>query len=548
MDTTTTGARGAPDLLTAVWRHKLLVALVTLGAAFAGWGLSHLQPTMYQGTARLVLNDPRSTSVFDESRQPVLDPARYVRNRAEYLTSSLVLARASELIGGRLEPGTIQERITAEPAKELDLVVVTARDPSPTGAADLANAVSQAYQDVVLAENKRTADATSRELDATRAQLQGRIDSADVALRAGDKGVDSAGLSAQRAAAAAQLQLLESRADQITVDAALYGSGVQLFEKAQPATSPSQPRPLGAALVAGFLGFLAALAMTWWRAEHRQNADSRQDAASVLGAPLLGEVPDFSTAGLTGVLPAHEAPNSVAGESYHFLIASLAFSLNDTGGKTILITSAGPSDGKTVTATNIAIAAMQDGRRVLMVDADERARGLTRLTGVPVEPGLTDVTSDAVPVAGVISEMRLSDDVSLPVVAAGRRLDDPAGFFRTSVFRRAVQRIKDEADLIIIDAPPLLAVSDTSAIAAQADGIVIVVKSGTPIRMLKEVRERLAFVGTPVLGYVFNRSDPRRGRSGYGQYGYGYGYGYGSEPAPKTSTLPRLRRRTKEPV
>jgi Mrp family chromosome partitioning ATPase len=85
--------------------------------------------------------------------------------------------------------------------------------------------------------------------------------------------------------------------------------------------------------------------------------------------------------------------------------------------------------------------------------------------------------------------------------------------------------VKARADLVVLDSPPILAVADTSAIAGQVDGIVVVVAKGTPLKTLEEVRERLEFVGTPVLGYVFNRADTRAG-----SYGYGYGYGYGGSP------------------
>jgi capsular exopolysaccharide synthesis family protein len=425
-------------------------------------------------------------------------------------------------------------------------VTIRALDPTPGGAAEVANAVGAAYQLEVSRTSKASAEAATTQLNRARQDLQRRIDGlerslAQAAASTGDTSELTAGLNAQRAAASTQLLSLESQADQISVDAALYGSGVQLFEKAEPPVSPAQPRPLGAALVAAFLGFLAAMVLAWWRTEHRQNADDRLDPAQILGVPLLGEVPDFSAAGTSGRLPAHEASHTVAGEAYHFLVASLGFALNDEGGRTVLITSARPGDGKTITAANLAIAAMRDGRRVLMIDADERARGLTELAGVRPEPGLTDLADENQSVGLATAQMRLGDNDRIPVVPAGRRLADPAGFFRTGQFRRAIARVKQGADLVVIDSPPLLAVSDTSAIASQADGIVVVVSRGTPLRLLREVRERLEFVGTPALGYVFNRADPRRKRYGYGYGEYGSGYGSDLRESGGKRRLRRLR-------
>lgn len=521
-----------PSLLPVFWRHKLLVIATTLLFGLAGWGAAHLQPTMYSAQARLILNDPRTSSVFDERQQTVLDPARYVRNRAEYMTSTEVLVRARQLLGQDVSVDQIRARVSAEPSKELDLVEIDALAPTPEGAADLANAVGTAYELETEEASRVAADEATSELKASQRSLQRQIDDlderlADTAASKGDNQEVTASLNAQRAAASLQLLSLQSQGDQIAVDATLNGSGVQLFERADAPQEPAQPRPLGAGLVAAFIGFLAAMGLAWWRTEHRQNADDRLDAAQVLGVPLLGEVPEFSTAGMSSKLPAADASHTVVGEAYHFLVASLGFALNDQGGRTVLVTSGRPGDGKTITAANLAIAAMRDGRRVLMVDADERARGLTELSGVPAEPGLTDLADDNLPIGLATAQMSVGDDDQVALVPAGRRLPDPAGFFRTGQFRRAINRVKADNDLVVVDSPPLLAVSDTSAIASHADGILIVVSRGTPLRLLREVRERLEFVGTPALGYVFNRADPRRKRYGYGYGEYGYGRAYG---------------------
>lgn len=534
-----TSAHSKFSLMSVFWRHKWLVLGATLLFGALGWGVSQLQPTMYSAQASVLLDDPRSSSVFDERRQTVLDPARYVRNRAEFMTSTAVLDAASGDVDGRLSAEEIRSRVTVTPARELDLVTIDALDSTPMGAAELANAIVTAYEQVVTQESTASAAETTEQLAASRKNLQGQIDSLEksIADAAEDDTELIVGLNAQRTALATQVLSLDSQIDQITVDAALYGSGVQLFEQAEAPASPAQPRPFGAALVAAFLGLLAGLALAWWRTEHRQNADDRLDPAHALGIPLLGEVPDFSAAGLSGTLPAHDAKHTVAGEAYHFLVSSLGFALNEEGSSTVLVTSARPGDGKTVTATNLAIAAMRDGRRVLMVDADERARGLTNLTGVTPEPGLTDLANDHLHTSLATAYMSLGDGDRLAVVPAGRRLEDPAGFFRTGQFRQAITRVKQDVDLVVIDSPPLLAVSDTSAIAGQTDGIVIVVSRGTPIRLLREVRERLEFIGTPVLGYVFNKADLRRKG-----YGYGYGdYGYGRE-APERNIRTRRGR------
>lgn len=524
-----------PGLLAALWRYRLLVAVATVLAGLAGYGLSLLQPTLYEGDAKLLLSDPRGKSVFhpDQAQPVVLDPSRAIRNRAEVITSRPVIARAATQLGRQGDVDELLQRVSAEPSAELDLITVHALDPTPKGAAALANAVARAYQFVASQQVSATAQKTLKQLDRSNTQLRIRIAQLDSRIR-GNPG--NASLVAERDAAVEQLRSSRNRADQIAVEAGLLGSGVDFFEPARVPTSPAQPHSFGAALLGVILGFLGVGAFAWWRAEHTQVASGRQDAATVLKAPLLGEVPEFSTVGVTGFTPAQTAPKSVAGEAYQFLVSSLEFSLSQSRGRTVLITSAGPTDGKTVTALNLAISAMRDGRRVLLVDADERARGLTKLTGVPPSPGLTDLAGGELPLGACVSDYRLDEDRRLPMVPAGSALTEPAGFFRAPGFRKALAAVKEQADLVVVDSPPLLAVADTSAIASQADGIVVVVSRGTRLRVLEEVRERLEFIGTPVLGYVFNRADLRRGRS-YGRYGrYGrYGYGTYGETRPSSN-------------
>jgi capsular exopolysaccharide synthesis family protein len=515
-----------PGLLEAVWQYRWLVIAATVLAMGVGFTASFLQTTMYQGEARLLLADPRNVGVFRESGRQVIDPARYVRNQAQFVTSTPVAARTSELIDGRLSVRQIDERITAQPSVDLDLITIRAMDETADGAAALANAVAQAYQDQVAEEVSRNAEAAIAELAQSQQELEQRITEAEGQL-AGE--ADDVRLEAERDSALAQLITLESRADQIAVDAALYGSGVELFERAEVPTSPAQPLPLRNAAVAAVLGLLAAAAFSWWRAEHTQSAERRQDAAAVLGAPLLGEIPDFASVGITDTVPTVSAPHSVAAEAYQFVVASLGFGLDGTGASSVLLTSASPADGKTTTALNLAVAAAKDGRRVLLVDADERVRGLTTMSGVAPEPGLTDLQHEDVPFDGCVSRWRVSD-LQLAFIPGGTKPADPAGFFRTSGFRAAMQRVKEQADLVLVDSPPLLAVSDTSAIASQVDGIVIIVARGTPLKLLEDVRQRLSFIGTPLLGYIFNKGVTKSGGYGYGGHAYyGANTAYGAE-------------------
>lgn len=534
-----------PGLLESVWRYRWLVGGALVLAALVGFAASFLQPTMYEAEARMLLTDPSSTGIFDEESGGETGN-RYVRNQAESADSPQVYMRASDRLDGQLTWEEVEERVAVRPATDVDLLTVVGRSPTPDGAAALTNAVAEAYQELRTEDVRERAETAVSELEETMAQLRERVDAAEARL---EDNPDDAQAQAERDAAAQQLITFESRADQIHVDATLFGSGVERFTEARPPEDPAQPQPLRNSAVAAVLGLLAASALAWWRAEQTQAADRRQDAAPVLRAPLLAQVPDFKAVGVTGLDPARSTPHSPAAESYQFLVSSLEYALAQVGdGGSVVVTSAGPADGKTLTAFNLAIAATRDGRRVVLCDTDERVRGLTGLAGTASAPGITDLADDDVPIEGCIAHVPVPPGDPLPFVPCGTRPPDPAGFFRTPGFRTALARVKQRGDLVVLDSPPILAVADTSAIAGQVDGIIVVVAKGTPLKTLEEVRERLEFVGTPVLGYVFNRADVRGGSYGYG-YGYEYGYGYsdGREgPDPVAAGPPPARTDTEQ--
>ncbi|HZD23663.1 MAG TPA: AAA family ATPase [Acidimicrobiia bacterium] len=510
-----------PGLLESLWRFRRLVVITVVVAAVAGYGLSMLLPTQYEAEAELILTDPSSTSAFQDVTAG-RDLSRYVRNEATYMASSEVLGRAAATLGMSIED--LRENVTAVAANDVDLITITARRPTAQGAMAMANAVATSYQELKEESVRTLAEDAISELEATRATLQAEIDTYETRL-ADDP--DNSALKAQRDAAIGQLVTIESRISQIDINSALFGSGVANYEAAELPEAPASPKPLRNAAALAILGLLAAGAYAWWRTENSPLAETRLDAAAVLGAPLLGEVPVFETMDANSEFPAVSAPHSLAAERYHFIVSSLDFAVEEKDASTVVITSPATGDGKTVTAVNLAAAVSADGRRVMVVDADERQRRLTRLAGQNAGMGLVDLARSDVDLEHCLIDWRFEDNLRVQLLPAGTDAAGSAAFFRSPEFKKAMARIKDAAELVLIDSPPALAVSETADIAAEADGVIVVVVQGTSLADLADVRARLEITHTPILGYVFNRSTPPR--FGYSRYSGYYGYGYGDK-------------------
>jgi Mrp family chromosome partitioning ATPase/capsular polysaccharide biosynthesis protein len=506
-----------PSLLASLCRFKWYIAAAAVLAATVGFGVSMLQSTVYEAQGELLLNDPRTSGGVAEEIGIVLDPGRYVRNQAQVIESPQVATRASEILEGALTTSQIQDATSATPGTDLDVLTVRGSQPTADGSVTIVNAVAQAYEEITEEGITTKVDDSIDTLEQSKAEIQVNTARLDAEL-ADDPG--NVTLEAQRTAAITQLVAVDTRIEQLATNAALYGSGVQLYVAPETPGSPVQPKPLRNAAIALILGLITAGAWAWWRSEQDQRADDRNSPARILDAPLLAVVPEYGDVGAAAPNPTVTSPESGAAEAYHFAVSSLGFALEQIEGRSVVVTSTAPADGKSVTALNIAIAAAKDGRNPLLIDADERARGLTRLAALDGTMGVTDI-DEVADVADLVGEWVMTDDTVLPFVPAGSELDgNTAGYFRSKTFRWALPKLAKKRDLVVIDAPPVMSAAETTDLAALSDGVVLVVLRGTPLRDLDDARQRLAMSGTPILGYVYNRA---RGKSG--SYGYGYGYG-----------------------
>ena len=316
---------------------------------------------------------------------------------------------------------------------------------------------------------------------------------------------------------------LTARRDQLGVDAEL-SSGIALYF---PSTA-SEEAGLSAALalIAGFLaGLMVGFGLAYLLARRRHTIATRSAAQVVLAAPLLAEIPDFDDEGLASPLPVYASPRSVAAEAFRFAAAAIELKLDEdqplgptstaapsaevrSGPTTVAFVSAHEGDGKSVVVANTALASCWAGNRVLVIDADfgAQAQAELLLSGDSRLSGLGDVIIGEISLRGAVQHVDFGVDLRFDLLTKGQvpvsatdllRSDEATGFFDS---------IAGQYDLVLIDTPPLLRVAYSSILARQADRVVVVVPHMSPASAVEGVRERLDLVGTPVAGYIYNRS------------------------------------------
>lgn len=252
---------------------------------------------------------------------------------------------------------------------------------------------------------------------------------------------------------------------------------------------------------------------------------SADELKEQLGVSILAIVRQLPTLSATGVesLQVYVSPNGVESESFRTLRSTLAFS--EQASECVAISSSEPGDGKTTVLSNLGAASAQAGKRTLLVDADMRRPGLTRLFGLRGKGGLSDVLRQTDDVSEMCSNrIQATPLPGLDVLPAGPLPTDPSGLLTNPRFADFVAWACDHYDQVLIDTPPILAASDASIVARLTGGLVLVVQpSKNHRRLVHRAVDEIRTSSLDLTGVVINRVS----ESGDSEYGYSYGYGQG---------------------
>ncbi len=405
-------------------------------------------------------------------------------------------------------------------------------------AADAARAqLDEQYQDTVerlTALQGRTVGASAEELALIEDEINVLYQELQAVQLALDVQGQPAGLDVlqqeQSRVVGLQSNLMVERS-QLEIDIELIGSGVAHSTRALSAAPPGAPSYKRNVLLALLLGFPVGAGIAYVFALRRRTFTARVQPEISLGIPLLAEVPSFKEERLTTQLPVTEARDSMAAEAFRFAAAAIdlrAASAVSSGSKkrdmgfSAAFVTAGSGHGKTVAIANTALAAAEEGQRVLALDADYGDQALSRLL-------LSGGT--AIPAPVTISR-RGKDDKEEKTIAAMEvfRTPDEKGvlhllgrdslpgqtpsFFSSDEIPMILRSLEASYDLVLVDMPPLLEVAYSSTLVSHLSSVALLIPYGTRVSAIEEVMDRIQLTGTPVLGYMFNRAPLRRDLKG----------------------------------
>ncbi|SEM93624.1 CpsD/CapB family tyrosine-protein kinase [Lihuaxuella thermophila] len=195
-------------------------------------------------------------------------------------------------------------------------------------------------------------------------------------------------------------------------------------------------------------------------------------------------------------------PKSPIAEAFRTLRTNIQFTAMNRGIKTIMITSALPGEGKSTIISNLAVAMAQSGKQVLLIDADFRRPDLHHIFRMPNNKGLSNVLMNQAEAGEVISEV---PDIWLDVITSGQPPSSPADLIGSRRMQDLLEEVKEQYDVIFIDTPPILAVTDPQLLASFVDGVLLVISSGkVSYDDAKKVKAMLEYVKANLIGTVLN--------------------------------------------
>ena len=322
------------------------------------------------------------------------------------------------------------------------------------------------------------------------------------------------------------------------IEASMMGGtaddGVFIEEKANIPDKAAKPRKKVILAVAGFLSLLFGVGLAFFVEYLDTSIKSKEDAEAVVRAPLLGYVPAFQNGKAKGgakegeslELLALKNPRSPAAESFRSIRTSLSFMQGGEGCRQFVVTSALPSEGKTLVSVNIALALAQTGKKVLIVDADLRRPRVHKVFKVNGRRGLSNLLAGHDDVS-MDELMQPTPCENLTFLASGPIPPNPSELLGSARMAELVGEFAKRFDYVIFDTPPSVNVTDAAVLGRYVDGNLLVVRSfSTDRHAAARARDLIRAAGTRMLGVVLNGVDAApRGYSYYGYYYYGKYYG-----------------------
>jgi non-specific protein-tyrosine kinase len=502
---------GFREYLRVMARRRRTIAFAVVVVCTVALASAFLQTPQYASTASLLIKPNTTATLLNPNANASSDPVRDLQTQIQVVTSQPVRGAVQAILGAA-------PTITVAPLGQANVVAITAQSTDAATAATVANTYANAYINYRRTQDLNDALAAESQIQNRIGDLERQIDGLNNQIKTAPAAV-AATLAPQVDGLLQQKGTFVNQLGQLQVDAALTSGGAQIVSPASVPRSPISPRPsrdLVLAIFAGFmLGVAAVFALEYFDDSLKSREDLDRAVPGVTNLGLIPKVPNWKVKSQPMVVSLDDSKSPTA-EAFRALRTALQFIALDRPLKLVQVTSPSAAEGKTTVIANLGVALAQVGQRVVIACCDLRRPRLHEFFALDNSLGFTSVVLGELPASLALQDVK--GVPNLKVMASGPPPPNPSELLASHRAAEVFTVLAGEADIVLVDCPPVLPVTDAAVLSRIMDGTLLVVTAGSTTRkQATRAMQVLNQVDAPVLGTVLN------GVTSEGSYGYGYG-------------------------
>jgi non-specific protein-tyrosine kinase len=523
------------------WAWLIILMSILVGATVYAFSVS--STPIYETSTRLLVSDPPYLRSMDYTS--MISSQTMASTYAEMLRDRPVLEGVIEKLNLERTPEALKQAISVEIVRNTQLLVIRVQDPDPKLAATIADTIAEVFTDRISElQSQRYADTRDNLAKQVR-DMELQIESTNRAIEAESNPTQLLQLEARLTEYRRLYSDLVTNFETVRLAEAQTSTNVVISEAAAVPTNPVSPRTFRNTALATVLALVLTTGAIFAFDALDDTTKNPEEVRQRFNLPILGVIATHTV--IEGQPISEAQPRSPVAESFRALRTNITFTSVDKPLRRVLITSPTPQIGKTTVVANLGVVLAQSEKKVVVVDADMRRPQMHQKFGVTNQLGLCNLffRPKDVLMYGVIQTLKIP---RLALIASGGQPPNPSELLTSRKMGEILTQLENEFDIVLIDTPPVLTVTDAAALTPSVDGVIIVAKPGvTKSSDLQQTVEQIEAIGGRILGIVLNEVNPRSRRYGYyyNRYYSKYTYYYDEQGKRSKMKLPAKKNGSK---
>jgi non-specific protein-tyrosine kinase len=495
------------------WHWAWLIVLVGVLTGGISFLISTRITPVYQASTQLLVSQPPSASAGISGVGTIVSGQLATRTYVEMLTNRPVLEQTIALLKIPISVNDLEKAVRVSLVQNTQLLNLTVEDTSRSRAAKIANTLGEVFTQRIQELESSRYSVSKKNLQDQIAQMENLIDETTGSFNATIDQSERDRLETKLTQYRTIYSSLVTSYEQVRLAEAQTNTTVVQVDPAVTPISPVRPKPLQNGLLAAVVGILLSMGVIFAMTALDDTLKDPEELARQTGLTIIGVIPHDETAS-RGLVTQLE-PRSPVSEAYRSLRTNIEYANAAHPLTRIVITSATPSDGKSTIAANLATVIAQGEKGISLLDADMRRPRVHSLMNLSQRSGLSELFLQNTLVLN--GQHQHTNIHNLRVISAGKTPPNPADLLGSNRMKEVLDAAQKESDVLIIDSPPVLSVTDAAVLSPLVDGFILVVKAGaTQSSAIKQAVVQLRQIGANLIGLVVN--DVRFDNSNYSYY------------------------------